>query len=92
MDEGGDDNESRPDTSNDDNIWEADARRAGVSVDEYILQLLTSAKKFDPPLRTGAEIMAYWEREGLLGNRPDIVDPSAFARELRERSERRERS
>ena len=41
--------------------------------------------------RTGAEVVAYWEREGLLGTRPDITDPSGHSRALREKAEMRER-
>ena len=43
------------------------------------------------PPRTGAEILAYWQREGLLGARPDITDTLAHARALRRRAARRER-
>jgi hypothetical protein len=41
--------------------------------------------------RTGAEIVAYWEREGLIGTRTDITDSVEHARQLRRRAERRER-
>lgn len=41
--------------------------------------------------QTGADVVAYWEKEGLIGTRPDIEDPIAHARQLRERAEKRER-
>jgi len=44
----------------------------------------------DNPPRTGAEIVAYWQREGLLGTRPDITDSLEYARALRRRAERRD--
>ena len=40
-------------------------------------------------VRTGADLVAYWERNGLLGTRRDIADPVKYARELREQAERR---
>jgi putative addiction module component (TIGR02574 family) len=53
---------------------------------------LAAAGQFPNPMpSTGAEVVAYWEREGLLGTRPDITDPSGHARALREKAEKRER-
>jgi hypothetical protein len=40
--------------------------------------------------RNGAELLAYWQNEGLIGTRPDIVDASEHARALRQRAEHRE--
>lgn len=42
--------------------------------------------------RTGAELVDYWQAEGLIGTRPDIADSQAFAREVRKQAEKRERS
>lgn len=39
-------------------------------------------------VRTGADLVAYWERNGLLGTRRDIADPIAYARQLREQGKR----
>ena len=39
-------------------------------------------------VRTGADLVAYWERNGLLGTRRDIADPVAYARQLREQCDR----
>ncbi|HEX6900290.1 MAG TPA: hypothetical protein VF789_11275 [Thermoanaerobaculia bacterium] len=41
--------------------------------------------------RTGADLVAYWQAEGLVGTRPDIADSQAHAREIRRQAERRER-
>ena len=41
--------------------------------------------------QTGAELVAYWEAEGLLGTRPDIEDSQDYARELRRQAETRKR-
>jgi hypothetical protein len=41
---------------------------------------------------TPGEIVAYWERHGLIGTRPDIKDSLEYARRLRRKAERRDRS
>jgi hypothetical protein len=43
----------------------------------------------NPTPRTGAEVVAYWEREGLLGTRTDVTDPGEHARALRESAQKR---
>jgi hypothetical protein len=52
---------------------------------------LAASQLPNPMPRTGAELVAYWEREGLLGTRPDITDPVEHARALRKKAEKRER-
>ena len=43
-----------------------------------------------PPTNgTGADLVAYWEREGLIGTRPDIKDSQEHARQIRRQAERR---
>src|SRR2546425_12708295 len=42
----------------------------------------------EPRPTTGAEVVAYWERHGLLGTRPDISDSLEHARALRRKAER----
>ena len=45
-----------------------------------------------PPANgTDADLVAYWEREGLIGTRPDIKDSLELARAIRRRAERRTR-
>lgn len=41
--------------------------------------------------RSGPELAAYWQREGVFGSRPDIVDSVEYARSLRRDAERRVR-
>ena len=43
-------------------------------------------------LQTGAELVASWEREGVIGSRADIADPAAHARHLRTDATSRQRS
>src|SRR4051794_5300946 len=44
----------------------------------------------EPKPTNGAELVAYRERHGLIGTRPDIADSLTHARELRRKAERRE--
>jgi len=69
----------------------AEAARHGVPLAEYAVQLLTTAVPPMPPITDGASLVAYWEREGLIGSRPDIEDSQLEARRIRERAERRTR-
>ena len=68
------------------------AARAGLSVTDYALRVLAGidphVSESNPP-RTGAELVAYWKREALIGTRPEISDPAKYARDLRERAQRR---
>lgn len=69
----------------------AEAARLGVPVSEYAAHLLaqSQASNGHHEIATGADLVAYWEREGVIGSRPDIVDPAAHARRLRADAERR---
>jgi hypothetical protein len=68
-----------------------DATRAGMSLDDYAIRLLTLQKLPTPPVvpLTGADLVSYWSSEGLIGTRSDITDSSAYARSVREAAERR---
>jgi hypothetical protein len=67
----------------------AEANRLRLSLSEYAVRLLAGQS---PSVRpgNGAELVAYWEREGLIGSRPDISDPESHARAIREQAEKRE--
>ena len=69
----------------------AEAEHLRLPLAEYVLRVLAVGRLPNPMPRTGAELVAYWEREGLIGTRPDITDPSGQARALREKAEKRER-
>ena len=66
----------------------AEAGRLGLAVEQYALELLRSAAASQRPT-TGADLVAYWRREGLIGSSPEIPDSQAHARDLRERAQRR---
>jgi hypothetical protein len=44
----------------------------------------------EPRPTTGAELVAYWERHGLIGTRPDIKDSVEYVQEMRRKAERRD--
>jgi hypothetical protein len=64
----------------------AEAARLQISVSEYALRVL-SAETVTPA--NGAELVAYWQSEGVIGTRPDITDSQAYARRLRQAAENR---
>ena len=68
----------------------AEAARQGLTLPEYAVRLLTARRRSHP--RTGSELLAYWQGEGLVGTRTDITDAPAHARTLREQAQRREHS
>jgi hypothetical protein len=61
----------------------------GVPMEEYVLQILQSGIQAQT---VGAQIVAEWQRAGVIGSRPDITDSQAHARMLRERAQKRERA
>jgi len=68
-----------------------EAAHLGLSVADYALRLLVTGRPTFTALRTGAEVVAYWQQEGLLGTRPDIADSQAHARAIRSQVEHRAR-
>lgn len=69
----------------------AEAARLGLSLTEYALRILAGGHALRPAPRTGAELLSYWQGEGLIGTRPEIEDSSAHARAVREQAQCRER-
>jgi hypothetical protein len=69
-----------------------EAAQLGLSVSDYVLRLIDAGRGQRPMVQTGAELVAYWQREGLVGTKPQIADSQAHARALRGQAERRQRS
>ncbi len=67
----------------------AEAVRLGLPVDQYALRLLGDIPKTGQRPASGAELVAFWRREGVIGSRPDIEDSQAHARRIRHHAERR---
>ena len=70
----------------------AQAADLGVPIEQYALGVLKRQVPLGDSVKTGADLVAYWEREGVIGIRPDIVDRDAHARSIRTAAERRVRA
>ncbi len=70
----------------------AEAARLGLSVSEYAARVLSQDRSLRAAPRTGADLVAYWQEEGLVGTRPEITDSTSYARDLRREAERRKLS
>ncbi len=79
---------------------EAEATQQGMDTHSYALAVLThqpttsgrlvedeAAELPRPGSMSPSEIVAYWEREGILRPRPDLPDSPAYARQLREQAQ-----
>jgi hypothetical protein len=69
----------------------AEATHLGLSLPEYVLQLLAAGRRPSLGPRTGTELLAYWQDQGLVGTRTDITEAPAHARALREQGQKRGR-
>jgi hypothetical protein len=69
----------------------AQAADRGLPVEQYVLRLLSNALESTPSAASGAELVAYWQREQLIGTRPEITDVVSHSRKLREESQQRRR-
>jgi hypothetical protein len=66
-----------------------EATQLGLSLTEYVLRLLSTRPLVGQLPTTGAELVAYWQREGVIGTRLDSTDSQAHARQIRHQAERR---
>ncbi|MEH2374101.1 hypothetical protein [Nostoc sp.] len=69
-----------------------EASRLNLPLSEYILQILSVRQVLANPPKTGAELVAYWQSEGVINSRSDITDSQAYARKLRHEAQTRERA
>ena len=55
---------------------DAEAIQHGMDTATFALSVLTgNAATLPAPKKwSGADLVAYWEREGLIGSRPEIID------------------
>jgi len=66
-----------------------EASRLGLSLPDYTVRLLTSVRPAVAAVQSGADLVAFWRAEGLVGSRPHIADSQAEARRLRDQAQRR---
>jgi len=67
----------------------AEAARLGLPLPEYARRLLAAGRAPGASPQTGAELLAYWRREEVIGSRPDIADSLEYARTIRRQAEAR---
>lgn len=66
-----------------------EANQMGLSLPDYVLRILTTGVVIGNAPKTGAELVEYWQCEGVIGTRSDIADSQEHARHLRAQAERR---
>ncbi len=71
-------------------VTDAPPTDAGSELEEVEEFLPGRWPEDEPRPTTPAEVVAYWERHGVLGSRPDITDSLEHARKLRRKAERRD--
>ena len=74
------------------NALNTEASQLNLPLSEYILHILSVRQVLNNPPKTGAELVAYWQNVGVINSRPDITDSQAYARNLRQEAETRERT
>ncbi len=68
-----------------------EAQQLGLSLPEYTLRVLYARPLMETPIKTGSDLVAYWENTGLLGTRTELVDSAEHSRQLRTEAENRTR-
>jgi hypothetical protein len=68
-----------------------EASRLNLPLSEYILRVLSVRAVLSHPPKTGAELVAYWQAEGVINSRPGITDSQVHARHMRHEAETRTR-
>ncbi|MEH2466985.1 hypothetical protein [Nostoc sp.] len=61
-----------------------------LTLSEYILRVLSIKQVIANPPKTGDELVAYWQSEGVINSRPNITDSQAHTRKLRHEAQTRE--
>ena len=67
-----------------------EAGKISLSLSEYILQLLVVRKHFENLPRSGAELVSYWQSEGLINSRSEIKNSQKYVRQIRYTAEHRQ--
>ena len=73
------------------NELSTEASRLKLPLTEYVLRLLSLRPDLQNQPKTGAELITYWEKAGVINSRPDILNGQEHARQLRHQAETRER-
>lgn len=74
------------------NELSTEAARLKLPLTEYVLRILSLRPDLENPPQTGAELITYWEKAGVINSRPDVQNSQDYARQLRQQAETREQS
>jgi hypothetical protein len=74
------------------NELSTEAARLKLPLTEYVLRILSLRPDLENPPKTGAELIQYWEKAGVINSRPDIQNSQDHARQIRHQAETREQS
>ena len=66
-----------------------EASQINLSLSDYILHLLSARKVSNETQKTGKDLIAYWQKEGLINCRSDIKNSQEYARKIRYEAEHR---
>lgn len=66
-----------------------EASQLNLPLTEYVLRIIAARQPSGNLPKTGAELVNYWQREGVISSRPDITDSQVYARNLRNEAETR---
>jgi hypothetical protein len=67
-----------------------EAEKINLSLSEYVLRILSVRQVLNNPPKTGAELVNYWQNEGLINSHPEIKDSQEYARKIRYSAEHRQ--
>ncbi|MCG9890507.1 MAG: hypothetical protein MH252_05490 [Thermosynechococcaceae cyanobacterium MS004] len=74
------------------NELSAEAAQLKLPLTEYVLRILSLRPDLQNLPKTGAELITYWEKAGVINSRPDILNSQDHARQIRHQAETREQS
>jgi hypothetical protein len=67
-----------------------EASSRGLPLEMYVLEVLAAnGRESGIGIDSGSALVSYWQQEGLVGARTDIVDSQLHARAIRSEAERR---
>ncbi|EAZ89557.1 hypothetical protein [Crocosphaera chwakensis] len=66
-----------------------EASQINLSLSDYVIHLLLTRKVLNETPKTGKDLIAYWQQEGLINCRSDIKNSQEYARQIRYEAEHR---
>ncbi len=69
------------------NELSTEAARLKLPLTEYVLRILSLRPDLENPPKTGAALIQYWEKAGVINSCADILNSQDHARQLRYQAE-----